>query len=71
MWDTIVPGSTDLFLRDCWTPKTLHLEFVFFLAQLAFGQETAHASTTDKVHNVWTGQPGYKKKRLSNLAKTG
>ena len=71
MWDKIVPGSTDLFLRDCWTPKTLHLELVFFLAKLAFGQRTAHALTTNKMHDIWTGQAGYKKKDCQILPRQG
>ena len=55
-WDTIAPDSTNLFLRECWEhQKTLYLEFIFFLAQLAFGQGTAHALTTKKVHGVQTG----------------
>ena len=70
MWKTIAPGSTDLLLRECWAPKTLHLEFLFFLAKLAVGQGTAHASTTDKVHNACIGQARYKKK-TAKLIKTG
>ena len=71
MWDTIAPGSTDVFPRGCWAPKTFHLEFVFFLAQLAFRRGTAHALTTDKVHDVRTGQAGYKKKDGQTLLRQG
>ena len=70
-WGTIAPDSTDLFPRECWAPKTLYLEFVFFLAQLAFGQKTAHALTTDKVNGVWTGQAVYKKNDYQTLPRQG
>ena len=47
--------------------KWSHLKLVFFLTKLAFGQRTAHASTTDKVHGVQTGQAGYKQKDCQTL----
>ena len=71
MWDTIAPESTHLFPRECWLTKTLHLELVFFLAQLAFGQGIAHATTIDKVHDVQIGQAGYKKKDCQILPRQG
>ena len=42
-----------------------------FLAKLAFGQRTAHASTTDKMHSVQTGQAGYKQKDCQTLPRQG
>ena len=41
------------------------------LGTLAFGQETAHALTTDKVHDVQTRQAGYKKKDCQILSRQG
>ena len=75
MWDTITPGSTYLFPRECWALKTLHLECVFFLFNfsllLDFEQRTAPALTSDKMHGVQGGQAGYKQKDLQTLPRQG
>ena len=71
MLDTVAPGSTNLFPRECWSLKTLHLKLVFFLAKLVFGKGTAHVLALDKMHSVWHGQAGYKKKDCQTLPRQG
>ena len=48
----IASDSINLFPRECWAPKTLHLDLIFFLAKLAFGQGTDHATATEKLHSI-------------------
>lgn len=71
MSDTIAPGSTDLFPKECWALKELHLELNIFLAKLSFEQRTASALTTVKIHSAHTRLAGYKKNYFQTLPRQG